>query len=122
MTDDMTAALQEIAGLLRQRVEQHDEQDRRAEESRRESKAFQAIMERQRQEMSDLAKFETESKQRFQERMQTTMEVAEQRRQQDREEKERFVAADREFKGRLLAEIERHNALLEHLLARMERQ
>jgi hypothetical protein len=95
MPDETTAALQEIAGLLRRRVEQQDEQAKKAEARR---PGLDQMRERSDRQNA------------------TFRELAEERQQKQ----ETLQEEDRQFKQRLIAEMERHNLLLERLLSRMD--
>jgi len=117
MSDETVAALQEIAGLLRRRVEQQDEQARRSEELHKQSEERFAEMDVFKSEMPDLPKMQQDSENLMEEFRQEV----EQRRAGEKREKERLQEEDRQFKQRLLAELERHNTAIEHLLARLER-
>lgn len=101
MPDETTVALQEIAGLLRRRVEQHDE-------ALKQSAERIAKMDAQMVPRPDFDKFREENEQRVSE----YTDKAEQRRQQEEQQRERLQAEDRQFKQRLIAELERHNLLL----------
>ena len=106
MPDETTAALQDIASLLRRRVEQHDESLKRSEER-------MAKMDAQARTLG-LDRMHKQSEQR----LSKYTEEAEQRRQQEERQRERLQEEDRQFKQRLIAELERHNLLLERLLSR----
>src|SRR4051812_33740654 len=99
--NDQTAALQEIAALLRRRVEQEDEKCRCAQEAQERIKeTFGATKDLKMPHFSQM----------------------EERIASARDEREQSRAEDRAFKVRLLAELERHNALIERLLARLDRR
>lgn len=98
MIDDTTAALQEIAALLRRRVDQHDEMARVANE--RISKFTTA-----RGNIPDIAAMRAQ----HETQMARAHEVAEQR-----------YAEEQAFRKQLLEGLERHNVLLERILSRLE--
>ncbi len=108
MPDDTTAALQEIASLLRRRVQQQAEMAERSE------KRMVEIAERNAATLSP-DKIHEEGQRRSEELRATLLKGDEETRQQ----KAHFQEEERQFKQRLLAELERHNALLERLLSRL---
>ena len=108
MPDETTAVLQEIASLLRRRVEQVDEMTVRSEERL-------GAIDLTRKTMPDLTKLQEESQQTMAEMFAEN----EKRRQTEKEERIRLQEAEREFKRQLLAELDRHNSLLERLLAKL---
>jgi len=110
MADEMVGVLQELSSLLRRLTEQNDaklqvtEEMRlrgrtRIDESRARMDELRANVERMRQARSDFPKMREETARRIEE---------------TREE-------DLKFRQRLLQEIERHNQLLETLIAKMGR-
>ena|SRR5438552_11643493 len=99
MTDETAAVLQEIAALLRRQVEQHDAMAQRAEEARLRFAERPGLV----STVSGGMRHEEMDKRR--EEMQV-------RAEQYRDE-------ERQFKQRLLAELERHNHLIESLLERL---
>lgn len=100
--DETVSALQEIASLLRRRIEQQEEIAQRSEE-------------RTAKRVPDIEKIQEDSKQRM-----AQIKVRfEQRDEQARLEKEQLQQEERHFKQQLLAELERHNAFLEQLLLRL---
>ena len=115
MPDETTAALQEIAGLLRRRVEQQDEMAKRSEEN-------MARIEERRSGPNAVERIHEEGAQRRAEMMAKMERQSEQGRQEKErllQERERLHQEQRQFQERLLAEMERHNALLERLLSRL---
>ena len=108
MPDETVSALQEIASLLRRRIEQQEEMAQRSEER-------MAKLDERKSHIPALEKIQEDSKQRL-----TQMKAQfEQRDEHKQAEKEKLQQEDREFKQRLLAELERHNSLLEQLLSRL---
>ncbi len=108
MPDEITAALLEIASLLRRRVEQQDEMVKRTEERMAKHDQRDLVT-------SGIDKIREEGQLKLAE-MSAKMEK---RSEQARQEKERLQEEERQFKQRLLVELERHNSLLERLLSRM---
>jgi hypothetical protein len=98
--------LQEIATLLRRKVEQHDEIVQRGEKIR--------------QRFGERGGFITSVGTMREERGRRRDEVQAQM-EKNREESAKHREEDRHFKERLLAELERHNHLIESLLARLGR-
>ncbi len=102
-----TAALHEIANLLRRRVEQQDEAVERAAQREKASDALSAqsrsVMEESRQSSRDLR-----------------VEM-EQRREEAKQEKGQADAEQRAFREKLLAEFARHNDLLERIATQLEK-
>ena len=108
MADETTAALLEIAGLLRRRVEQQDEMVKRTEERMAKHDQRDPVT-------SGIDKIREEGQLKLAE-MSAKMET---RSEQARQEKERIQDEERQFRQRLLGELERHNLLLERLLSLM---
>jgi hypothetical protein len=121
MTEELGPILQEIADLLRERVEQNrriveiqEERQKVREEKlakidrvlKGEEGPFSKVREEFTTGMPDLKTMQEESRKR--------MEQIDRRQEEDRQER-------REFQGRLLAELERHNAALEKILSRLVR-
>jgi hypothetical protein len=118
MTDAAVAALQEIANLIRRRVEQHEEDVRRAQEVQRQT--MERLTEINPERDPDLRRAREESRRQLEEmrkRGEEAAKVGEQRMEQMRQEQERREEEEREFRRHLLAELARHNRLLEQLLA-----
>jgi hypothetical protein len=93
MTDEISEVLKQISALLQRKVEQHDETVRRAEEMRQKMGAPQPHMLHMREAMGERWA-EMESKW------------------------EKVRQEESQFRERLLAELQRHNQLLESLLAK----
>jgi hypothetical protein len=118
MSDEAVAALQEIVSLLRRRVEQHDEDVRRAQDVQRQTMERLAEINTGRE--PDVRRAREESRRKIEEmerRSEEAAKVGEQRMKEMKQEQERRYEDEREFRRRLLAELERHNSLLEQLLA-----
>lgn len=110
MPDETVAALQEIASLLRQRVEQHNIMAKRSEERMEK-------FDQQKTAIPDLK----ESHKDFERRMEERHKEAEQRRQEEQAQKQRLQEEERQFKQHLLTELGRHNDLLEQIVSRLSR-
>ena len=108
MPDDTTAALQEIVTLMRRRVDQFDEMEKRSAERL-------AKMNLNGVEMPDTAKMREEHEQR----MEKMKAEGEKRRGREEQERARLQDEERQFRQALLTELGRHNSLLERLLSRM---
>jgi hypothetical protein len=110
MTDEMGAVLREISALLRRIAEQNELQVRQRSEVEERGKvrlqAITAKMEEARQARPDFAK----TREEMAKRMEQSRTIATQQRQEDVR-----------FRERLLAELERHNHLLEALIEKMGR-
>src|SRR5262249_39584875 len=110
MGDDLTVVLNEIATLLRRQIEQHDAMLRRTE-------GMRTKMTEQYPHLQEIWQRVEESREKFErsrEIREASLEGARDRAGQMREE-------DKQFKERLLAELERHNRALESLLTRLLR-
>ncbi len=107
---DETAALQEIASLLRRRVEQQDEMAKRSEERIEKLQVQQS-----------LAKSPTQVQEESERHLEEMTAKMDAKTEQVRQEKEKFQQEQRQFQERLLAELERHNTLLEGLLRQLNR-
>lgn len=107
MSDETAEVLREIASLLRRRVEQHEKLAQQAEE-RMATTQLQASV-------KDLSKWSEDSNQRFAKLAETMGKT------QEQEAKKKALLQEQEvqFKNRLLAELERHNGLLERLLSKL---
>lgn len=102
MADDLTAVLQELANLLRRRIEQGDAMTARAAEmAARTAERFDRV---NRLELPNFARFSEEHDAML---------------AKQREAAERVAAENREFRERLLTLVDRQNALLERLLERL---
>lgn len=108
MPDDTTAALQEIASLLRRRVQQQDEMAERTEKRMEEIRTRDPAT-------SNIDQIREDAKQRTD----NMSAMLEKRRKETQLEKAHLQEEERQFKQRLLAELERHNALLDRLLSRL---
>ncbi len=107
MGDDLTVVLNEIATLLRRQIEQHDAMIRRTEDMRTKmTERYPHLQEIRQRVEENREKFE-----RSREIREASLEEARERAAQMREE-------DKQFKERLLAELEQHNRLLESFLTR----
>ena len=109
MGDDLTVMLNEIATLLRRQIEQHDAIIRRTEEMR-----TKMIVQPHLQGIRQRVEENREKWERSRETREASWEGARERAAQMHEE-------DKQFKERLLAELERHNRALESLLTRLLR-
>ena len=108
MGDDLTVMLNEIATLLRRQIEQHDAMIRGTEEMR----TKMIVQSPHLQEIRQRVEENREKWQRSRETREASWEGARERAAQMHEE-------DKQFKERLLAELERHNRALESLLTRL---
>jgi hypothetical protein len=113
MTEEIGGTLREIADLLRQRVEQQERalafQERtQQEQQERADGTLERLKEQMPKiELPDMPQFDWEEHRREMQEM--------------RERSEEARQAQMAFQERLLAELERHNGLLEQLLARLGR-
>lgn len=108
MPDEIARSLSQIADLLRQRVELAERVQKYQEDRHRDSEERMAKFkdEMPKIEVPDIPTIDHKG---FEERMQ---------RHEKREEEDR--QARRQFEERLLAELTRHNVVLERILARFE--
>jgi hypothetical protein len=98
MKNELTAVLKEIASLLRRQLEQHDSIRERADEVR--------------QQLGQRRDSFRQGGEARREQMESRMANA-------REQSAEYRRGERELKERLLAQLERHNQLLEQLVARL---
>ncbi len=109
MPDETTVVLQEIANLLRRRVEQQDEMAKRSQEN------IARIEERKSEGISGVDRIREEGALRSAE----MVAKMEKKNEQAKQERDKLQQEQRQFQERLVAELERHNSLLERLLSRL---
>ena len=114
MADESTTALQEIAGLLRRRVEQHEEMADRAKETYVRSAEISRKTE-ERLALSEKMSQENEP------RLDKYAQNAEERRLREKAERDERNQSEDVFRQRLLDELVRQNDLLERFISHLAR-
>ena len=117
MDENIAASLQEIAALLRRRVEQQDEQARRSEELHRHSEERFAKMDVFKSETPDFSRIQEDGEKQISE----IRRASEERLIENNKKAERRQEEEREFRAHLLAELERNNTSLERICAALEK-
>lgn len=115
MPDETVTALQEIAALLRRRVEQQDEAAAHSRDMAHRSEERLAKMDPMKIELPDFSSTNKDMARM----MESVRSAGEQRREEERQERDQRYEEERQFRQRLLHELERHNELLETLVARL---